>query len=186
MNRREKILALSATCVVLAWLGLPVLHAWFVAPIEEKQSELDAVNQQLAATTKRLVDVKRAAVDMKEWRRRSLPPNPLDAQRQYQAWLTDLAQLVGFEELKITPGRTMPQGKAYTSVQVLLEGKTKMSRLGEFLYHFYRTDLAHRIAAMNVECPTAEGDPTLTVSLTAEGLAIEGARSADTCSPLRR
>jgi hypothetical protein len=174
VNRRETILALVATCVVLGWLGLPQLHAIFLAPIENKQFELDSVNEQLATTTQALTDIQRATLEMKKWRGRSLPPNPLDAQRHYQVWLTDLAQLVGFEELKVTPARIVPQGSAYTGVQVLLEGKARMTHVGELLYHFYRIDLPQRIVSMNIECPAAEGDPMLSVSLTAEGLSIRG------------
>jgi hypothetical protein len=174
VNRREKTLALVATCVVLGWLGLPQLHAIFIAPIEDKQFELNGVNEELATTTQELADVNAASRTLKQWRGRSLPPSPLDAQRHYQDWMTDLAQLVGFEELKVTPGRTAAQGDAYTGVHVLLEGKAKMSHVGEFLYHFYRTDLPQRIVSINIECPEAKGDPMLSVSLTAEGLAIGG------------
>ena len=175
MNRREQILAVVAACAVLGWLGLPQLHAVFIAPIEEKQAELDVVSGELDAAARTLSDITRASVVMKRWRGRSLPPNPLDAQRHYQAWLTDLAQLVSFEDLKVSPGRTAAQGSAFTGVQVVLEGKARMSHVGEFLYHFYRTDLPHRIVSMNIQCPEAEGDPVLSVTLTAEGLAIRGA-----------
>lgn len=175
MNRREKILALVAACVIIGWLGLPQLHSIFLAPIEDKQIELDLVTEKLAVTTQTVAEIQQATLLMKQWRGRSLPPNPLDAQRHYQDWLTDLAQLVGFEELKVTPARIVPQGNAFTGVQVLLEGKARMTHVGELLYHFYRIDLPQRIVSMNIDCPEAEGDPMLTVLLTAEGLSIQGA-----------
>jgi hypothetical protein len=176
LNRREKMLLIAAGSVVLLWLGSSKLHAWFLAPVEERQFELDRVNGEIALKLKNQKAVQAAMLRVKQWRERSLSPNPLDAQRHYQQWLTDQANLVGFEGLQVTPGRTTSKGSAYTAVTVTLQGRAKLSRVSEFLYHFYRADLPQRIVSFNVVSPAMEGDPTLQVMLTAEALAIQGAK----------
>lgn len=174
MQQREKILLLVVAGALLGGLGLPQLSGVFLAPIEESQRRLQSVKKNLASKAKDVLRVKQAGQSLKLWRSRSLPPNPLDAQRLFQTWLTDLAQMSQFTDVKVSPGRRNAKGKVYTGVLVLLEGKTKLSQLSRFLYHFYRTDLSHRILSLTVRSTGSRGDPVLEVSLTAEGLVVGG------------
>jgi hypothetical protein len=174
MQKRERILFLVAAAAVLLWLGLPKVNAFFFGGLDEARDRLAAVEEQLALKTKDAARITAAGATLKQWRSRSLPPDPLVAQRLYQVWLTDLAQIAELTEVKVTPGRRTPKGKVYTAVLVSLEGKATISRLSRFLYYFYRTDLPHRVVTLNVESGGTRDDAVHTVSLTAEGLSFTG------------
>lgn len=183
MQQREKILAIAAATVVVAWLGLPRLGDFFLGPIRDAQQRLDGVTEQLTQKTREAVQVKNAGLALKEWRGRSLPPNPPDAQRLYQAWLTDLAQVADFKNVKVTPGRRVPQGKVWTGILVSLDGEATLSQVHRFLFHFNQADLAHRITSLNLESPDSNANVPLRVSLTAEGLAVAGTEPRLTLFP---
>ena len=183
MTKREKILMPIAAAMLLFWLGLPTLRAMFVAPVEDRQQRLDVLSGELTIRTKEVVRIKEAARALKRWRGRSLPGNPVDSQRLYQAWLTDLGEMTHIEDLKVMPGRRTPKASTYTGVLVKLEGRAKIAQLGRFLHYFFRADLLHRIVSMNVESKQNEGDPMLGIALTAEGLTLARPKNSECLYP---
>jgi hypothetical protein len=183
MQRREKILALLAAGAVAAWLVLPRLGDFFLAPLRSSQERLADVQTQLSEQTKAAAEVKQAGVQLKHWRSRSLPPNPLDAQRLYQAWLTDLSQMAGFKNVQVMPGRRIPQGQDWTSILVSLQGEASLAQLSQFLFHFYRSNLAHRITTLVIESPDSGRNVPVNISLTAEGLSVVGTAPRSTLAP---
>jgi len=174
MQHREKMLLFAACGAVLVWIGLPLVQRLLVTPIDERQAALAALDEELVEKTSEVVQIKNAGARLKRWRERSLPPVPLDAQRLYQTWLTDLAQLSGFGDLRVTPGRRIERGGVSTGSQVSLEGKATLAQLSDFLREFHRTDLLHRVVSLNVDSPAATGDPELGFSLIAEGVSLTG------------
>jgi hypothetical protein len=174
MQQREKILLIAACGAVMVWMGIPVVQRIFVTPIHERQATLTALGEEIVEKTAEIVRIKQAGASLKRWRERSLPPVPLDAQRLYQAWLTDLAQLAGFNDLRVTPGRRIERASVYTGSLVALEGKATLAQLGDFLRKFYQTDLLHRIVSLNVDSPIDTGDPKLEFALVAEGVSLAG------------
>jgi hypothetical protein len=174
MQQREKILLIAACGAVAVWIGLPVVQRIFVTPIEERQATLAVLGEEVAERTSEVVQIKNAGASLKRWRERSLPPVPLDAQRLYQAWLTDLAQLAGFRDLRVAPGRRIERASVYTSSLVILEGKSTLAQVSDFLRKFHRTDLLHRIVSLNLDSPADTGDPKLEFSLVAEGISLAG------------
>ena len=183
MQKREKILAGIAGAAVMVWLVLPGLSTFFFGPIEQSRQRLSAVNAQLTEETRKAVELKQAGQKLKRWEARSLPPNPLDAQRLYQVWLTDVAQMAGLSDLSVTPGRRASHGKVYTAVLVSLDAKATLADLSRFLYAFNRIDLAHRIVVLTIQPTGSSGDPPLNISLTAEAMAFSNAASRSELFP---
>lgn len=177
MQQREKILAAVAGSAILLWLGLPAVHGILFAPVEEQRSALADIDGELTDRLTEVAEIERAGLLLKEWRGRSLPPDAIDAQRLYLGWLTDLAQMSGFNDLKVTPGRRIPNAKVYTSVLFSLEGTAKYSQLKQFLFFFSRVDLAHRINQMKIEPAESRGDPAFDVAMTIEGMCVTGAEA---------
>ncbi|MEO2049305.1 MAG: hypothetical protein ABGX16_22335 [Pirellulales bacterium] len=174
MQRREKILLIAACGAILIWIGLPMVERIFVTPIAQRQATLSALGEEIIEKTNEVVQIKKAGVSLKQWRQRSLPPVPLDAQRLYQAWLTDLAQLAGFSDLRVTPGRRIENASIYTGSLVTLEGKGTLAQLSDFLQKFYHSDLLHRVVSLNIDSPAVTGDPQLEFTLIAEGVSLAG------------
>lgn len=176
MQKREKILAggLGGT-VVLLFLVFPWFESNFIEPLTQLSTEEEAAiarkderfDQQLALRVKE----KQLAV----WRQQSLPPDPLNAQRLYQEWLTDLAQLSGFEQIKVTLDRRVAQGSVYVTIPVTLEGRATLQELAQFLERFESVDLLHRIATCDALSSGSEGNPELQVTITAEGISMNSA-----------
>lgn len=183
MNKRERLLLWAAGCAIILWLGFPMLDSVFVEPIREKRQQLELTHTELVDQTQTLTNIRRAVASLEEWRSRSLPPAALDAQRLYQAWLTDTAQQANFKKVKVTPGLRKGKGDVFTGVMVNLKAKGTLSQLNKFLLAFYRMDMAHRIKYLKIKSESTTGDPLLDLEVNAEGLTVAGASPRATLFP---
>ncbi|MBW3542673.1 MAG: putative Ig domain-containing protein [Planctomycetes bacterium] len=177
MTQREQNLALGLFGALAVWLiGWPMLRSIFVAPITDRSERLESLDEQLELKGEEEFLVVRTLKNYGRWKTASLPPDPYDAQRLYQEWLDDLAEIAGLREPKVTSGMTLPKGKVYTAVQVSVEAQCTLEELARFLHLFHRADLMHRIARVErIESQSNAGNPLLDVNLTAEALAIAAA-----------
>lgn len=182
MQRREQYLLIGLISAVVIWFGGSMFHANFVQPLQTRQKEYEDLQKSISQRKSGLVELARQRKNLTAWTKRSLPPDIKmgklrpdagNAQRLYQDWLHDLAQLSGFEGLKVTADRrNVSRDNVYVSVGVKIEAEAKYEQLCRFLDRFYRADLLHRISALRIQSKEAEGDPFLDVELQAEGLAI--------------
>lgn len=175
MQRREKILLFGLLAVAIGWQGWPMLRNRFYGPIEERESQLQALKLKVGGKQDQNLAALRAVARLKEWKAASLPPNEFDAQRLYQQWLTDTALGCGFQDLRVTPARRSTMGIAGMQVQVNVEGTATLAELARFLHRFRRIALLHRLTQIVTESPSNQGDPRLKVSVTAEGLCLREA-----------
>ena len=175
MQQREKILALALAAVVAIWFGFPIINGWFFEPIQQLSLKEDRLLKKSNAKFDEQLELRKKQLQLGQWRKISLPPDPLDAQRLYQAWLTDLAQLSGFEDVKITLERRSVQGDVFVTIPVTLDAKATLQELAQFLERFESVNLLHRVATCDVISPASEGNPDLEISLTAEGLSLRSA-----------
>lgn len=183
MQQREKILAGALSGVLVLWLGLPIFERTFLEPLSELEQELSLVEGQHEQRRAARLELARADVRLKDWRAQSLPPDPLDAQRLYQEWLTNLALLSGFDELKVTLERRVRGGETFVTVPVTLEGLATTRELTMFLDRFREVSLLHRITRCHVTSPSSSGDPELQVVITAEGVSVLSAPSRSRLFP---
>ncbi|MBS0204692.1 MAG: hypothetical protein JSS49_17445 [Planctomycetes bacterium] len=182
MQRREQYLLIGLVAAVVLWFGGGLVSSQIMGPLRDKQAELTRLETKNDESTKSLLLLAKQRKNLSDWTRRSLPPDPvkgknrpsaLNAQRLYQDWLHDLAQLSGFDDLKVLPDRTsVSKDNVYVSVSVKIEADARYEQLCRFLDRFYRTDLLHRVASLRVTTNESEGDPLLKIVLEAEGLAL--------------
>ncbi len=175
MRRSEKILLAILVFGLLAWQGGRLVDRLMFEPIRRSRAELDRLDERVAEQMRRAAELSRAAAALKLWQQRSLPPDPLTAQRLYQQWLTDLAQECGFAALKVYPDRVMRKNDACVGVLVSINAEATLDQLCSFLSRFYRTDLAQQITALNIDSTQDRGDPVLRVTIMAEGLSLRDA-----------
>ena len=186
MQKREKILAAVFGAAVLVWLGMPLIRSTFIEPVESRQNQLKVLNQQIDQKEQKELELLRSAKQLGDWAAHSLPPDEHDAQRLYQEWLNDLAELSGITKLKLSPGRRVREGKTYIAIQVSLEGTATYDQLCRFLLHFYQTDLRQNIISLELDSTgTGKADP-LEIKLTAEGLALAKAKPREQLFPRAR
>ncbi|MBM4074893.1 MAG: hypothetical protein FJ267_04540 [Planctomycetes bacterium] len=192
MEKREQLLLGGLIVAVAFWIGGSWLSASVFGPIRDKRALLVSLQKAVDLHEDDLLRLKRAEKRLRNWQARCLPPDPLkskqrgdalNAQRLYLEWLTDLAQLSGFEELKVSPDQRTPKGTVYVSVAVKVEASARFEQLIQFLERFYKTDLLHRIKTLRITCREPEGDPALQIVLEAEGLALLDAPQRRTLFP---
>ena len=189
MQRREQYLLIGLVGAVLFWQGLRLLDSTFIEPLRVKQAELTKLEETVDQRMKELVLLARQRKNLIDWKRRGLPtdkatkklrndrPDALNAQRLYQDWLHDLAQLSGFEDLKVQPDRlAVSRDNVFVSVGIKIEGEARFEQLCRFLGRFYRADLLHRVTSLRIQSRESDGDPFLQIVLEAEGLAVVGSQ----------
>lgn len=181
MQRRQQYLIGGLVTVVVLWFGSGWLTSAVFEPIGAKREALDKLTKTVGQKEDQLLNLARSKKLLKDWQTRSLPPDltkarqkpdALNAQGLYQEWLTDLAQLSGFEDLKVSPDRRASKANVYVSVMVKIEADARFEQLCNFLDRFYRADLLHRVTSLRVQSKETEGDPFFQVTLEAEGLAL--------------
>tara|TARA_R110002111_G_scaffold262613_1_gene339476 strand:- start:64340 stop:66241 length:1902 start_codon:yes stop_codon:yes gene_type:complete len=183
MQKREKILAAIFGTAIIVWLGMPMAYRTFIEPVESRNNQLKVLNQQIDQKEQKELELLRSARQLGAWVAHSLPPDEHDAQRLYQEWLNDLAELSGISNLKLTPGRRIREGKTYIAVQVSLEGTATYEQLCHFLLHFYQTDLLQNIIELDLDSTGTGKADRLEVKLTAEGLALTKAKPREQLFP---
>ena len=151
MNQREKKLALLFGLVILYWFGKPMYVSWFVDPIDEKKIELQTLidsvdtleikDMQLLAAQTRVINATRMA----------LPPEELVAQRLYQEWVTELANMYQFRDPQVKPEGRSSRGKVYTAVRVGLSAQASYEQICRFLAAFENADILHRVSGLRLE-----------------------------------
>jgi len=181
MERRQQYLIGGLVTVVVLWFGSGWFKSAVLEPIQTKRDELGKLTKTVGQKEDQLLNLARSKKLLKDWQARSLPPDltkarqkpdALNAQGLYLEWLTDLAQLSGFEDLKVSPDRRTPKGNIYVSVMVKIEADARFEQLCNFLDRFYRADLLHRVTSLRVQSKESDGDPFFQVTLEAEGLAL--------------
>lgn len=177
--RRETQLIIVLAAVLFLWPGIRFAKGVLFDPIDERRAQIKRLKNDIELQSHMQLEIARSRQQLKRWKLQSLPPDLLDAQRMYREWLTDLAQMAGFSELTIAPARNLGSRAEFTPVRISVEATATFEQLCVFLYRFYRTDLLHRIADLNVTTSDHEGNPTMTVKLIAEGLSMEASAERD-------
>ncbi|HEX4073636.1 MAG TPA: hypothetical protein VHX68_20820, partial [Planctomycetaceae bacterium] len=175
MPRRQKILAILLVCVVAGWWGLPILRRMVLGRLDDDVRRIQSLKSAAAALEDKEFQVQINQRRMNEWLDRSLPPEPVEAQRLYQEWLNDLAEVAGISNLRVTPEPLQVNLNAsFRTVRVSVKGNSTFEQLTYFLHEFYRVDLLHRVQSLKVESPANPGEP-LKIVVTAEGLCLHDA-----------
>jgi hypothetical protein len=177
MQPREKILAgLLAAVIGYFFVLRPVIDNWLVVPIQDRNAQIKSLESEVRSREDQEFNLLRATKNLAEWRSQSLPPEALNAQRVYQEWLTDVAEISGWQNIEIALGSRTLRGP-YTGVVVTVEGSATLDEVNAFLQRVAETRLLQRIVGLDLESPSFDGNPRLTVALTAEGLALTDAES---------
>jgi hypothetical protein len=183
MTVREKKLAAAFGLVILSILGLRFVNAVILDPIRERQETLAKREEAVNQLEYRELELLAAEANLTHAREISLPGDPLLAQRIYQEWLTDLANVFDFRGLVVKPNQRSSRSKVYTSVQVTLEARATHEQLTRFLYAFENAAVLHRISSLELECKDHRGNPPIDITLLAEALSMPESPSRDSVFP---
>lgn len=177
MQMREKVLT-GGLAAVVAFYFVPVVWEWFVTPVEDAERTLAAAKKIHDDRDYERLSILTKQKQFKEWKGRSLSPKPQDAARNYLQWLTDLAEVVGeFSNVQVTPDPvTVAANQPFATVRFKLKADATMAQVRLFLFRFFQADLLHSITQLNLESPSATGNPKLSVNMSFEALSLKDAQ----------
>lgn len=177
MQMREKILA-GGLAAAVAFYFVPMVWEWFMDPVVNAETTLASAKKIHDDRDYERLSIFAKQKLLKEWKGRSLSPKPQDAARNYQQWLTDLAEVVGeFSNVKVTPESVPPStNQPFVAVKFKLTANATLVQVRMFLFRFFQADLLHSITQLNLESPAATGNPKLTVNMSFEALSLKDAQ----------
>jgi len=182
VKQREKILAAGLAATIGLWQGSNLFNKFVTEPVEQNAATIASLQDQ---NSKKELQVKRSLIAAKryaEFKKRSLPPDPVDATSLYQNWLIDLATRTKLSDVTVKALRTdvKPKGDNYYLVSATLKAQGTLEKLCDFLYEFRAAGLLHRVSQMNLVSKQGTGDPVLDINLTVEGLSLKDAPARTT------
>jgi hypothetical protein len=172
VNKREKALGIGLVVVLVGWILWSTVDGFLFGRIRTQSARVDELEKSVAIKTAQRDRAMLAEHQTGMWQALSLPPDPRDAQRLYQEWITDIVTVLGFEAPKVTPGQRLPYRGVYTTVAVEIEGDATYETIVRFLYHMQRTSLMHRIAKVELDGNGTSPAVPLHVKITAEGFSF--------------
>lgn len=171
---REKILLFALLGVVALWQGNSLYQALVIAPREERENSLTALDKKIQTRLVEQRTLEKAIADLKTWESRSLPPVPVQAQSTYQHWLIELAGKSKLTEISVEILDKNPRltGGTYYAINAKIKARGPLDKVCDFLHAFHQSGLLHRIKAINFESAKHNGNPPLDVVIDVEGLSL--------------
>lgn len=183
MNQREKILAAAFGLAIVFLFGKPVFDGWFVEPVKQSKAKLSQLQEKVDHLEFLDLQLQQARTRVFNETRRALPPEELKAQRLYQEWVTELANIYHFQDLEVKPEGRSTSKKVYSSVRVGVTARANYEQLCRFLASFENADILHRVSSLHLECKDHRGNPLVDISLTAEALTMPESPMRDSVFP---
>lgn len=183
MTQREKKMALAFGLVIFVFVGRMFVNSWFLNPVQEQKKEIARLEDAVNTLEFRELGLIAAQANLNHAQELGLPADPLLAQRIYQKWLDDLANVFEFRNLVVKPSQRSSRSKVYSSVQVTLEARATHEQLSRFLYAFENAAVLHRISKLHLDCKEHRGNPLIEISLVAEALSMPGSPERDSVFP---
>jgi len=175
-KKRTKILAAGLVAAIAVYSLRSTLDGFLMKPIRDLQRNLNMANAENESLKLQEIKFKVARKNLDDWKYISLPQNQDDAQRLYREWVHELTRQCGFSGpgFEVTPGARSQQKEFGTVGVEVKKAETDLQGLTRFLFLFDQADMLHRISAMKIDSPGAQGNPRLLVSFTAEGMSVIG------------
>src|SRR5262245_13128888 len=181
MKKREKMLLAGLIGILVLWQGSAMVNKFIFAPVAERQEDIAAREKRVFGKKRELNLSDDAARKLKDWKKRSLPPDPVVATSLYQNWLIDLTAKAKLTNPTVTPNKFMqPKGDTYSVISASIKAQGTLEHLCDFLYEFRRSGLLHRVSRMTLATDEHKGNPKLDIDLTVEGLSLKDAPARST------
>ena len=175
MKQREKILAGGLAAVIGVWQAGAQYKNFVVTPIEDRRADIANLEKRISDKEVDLAIARSEQKKYKNWKLRSLSANPIDAANSYQKWLVDLGRKVNLSNVKVIPhtAAVNVKDKPFVAVTAQVTAEGKLSQVRDFLYEFRESKLLHRVNRIKLTTKQPTGDPTISIDLTVEGLALK-------------
>lgn len=172
MQTREKSLAVGLGVVLAVYAGRGVLAPLVQGPIDERERELAIATRAADAAEADELETMAAIKTLSGQSERAIGPDPLDAQRRYLAWLTDLAVACGWEAVELRPERVATINAASDRFSVRGTATATYPELVDFLQRFEAAGLLHGLTRLETEATSADPDGPLAIELAAQAVTV--------------
>jgi hypothetical protein len=182
MQQRERLLA-KVTGAVALIAGVQFAYTYVQGAFDERQTQFDALKQDLDAKEATVTRGLRAQKRLKEWEHRSLPADLDQARSLYQNWLANTVERIRLDRAEVTSLPAMPRLNFYNRIPFTVRGQGTLDQITTLLYEFYRADHLHQIQRFSLTPVSAGAGPQapsqFDVSLSIEALVLPGADRRD-------
>ncbi len=162
----------------------------FLAGLNQKDTQIAALEQEVAASRARIAGLAQKQQKYERWRTISLPSNATVAKARYLGYLKEVAKRhqLNVTQLDESGGNRAATSRSSPLMNVLvydLKAETSLPRLIGFLSEFYSTNLPHVIRRIDIVAPEGRGGETrLVVTLKIEALSLPTAANRDYLSAM--
>ncbi len=177
MNKHRQKLLVGLFVLVLVVFGWDRIWAtvgsYVTGPLDARRARGEKLSSDIQ---KRLGELKRARKDAQEladWKKQSLPSDPVAARAAYQAWLLDVIKQTELQNAGVTLGDAVRRsGALYASVSASVQARGTLEQWTRFLYEFYGAGHLHQIRSISINPLGRKGE--LNVALSIEALLLPG------------
>jgi hypothetical protein len=174
MQQRERTLAVAlgvaVTLIVLYW-GFGQYRSMF----STRESLLETRRREVSELDSRLAKINRDKAQRQELEERSLPKDPIVAERLYREWLASLAGKLNGWSVGTREVRT--RSKGYTARGFRLSGEGTLEQITQVLFDFYSANHLHQITMLNIDPQEKTG--ALKLDMHVDALILPGVKRTD-------
>ena len=180
MENRQKYLLLAFGAMVVLTVGDRLWTSMYARPLEVAERSVTQLTAEIEEGKLRLRRAKRDSARLDQLREVSLPEDVEAARTFYQGWLTDAADAVEFDGVRVdsNPPKTYD---GYRLLPFSLRCSGTLEQLTAWLYDFYQAPIMHHIGTLTIT-PVA-GSRRLSLNLAIEALAVDGTENRETLPP---
>lgn len=180
LQKREKVLAggVGVLLLVTVFWTMGLGGGPSVGQLQQAVNDLET---KIKSRTERIAAVEADEARIKDWKRRSLPPDEKMASSLYQNWLLRLADTVKLQGAKVESAGGQAHHGIYFRHGFTLRGQGSVEQLVRFLYEFYSSGSLHLIKHLDIK-PVEKNVNSLDLTFNIEALSILNAEPRDTLS----
>lgn len=171
MNR-ERVLLVAFVLGAGGFLAYWGYNTQIAGRFEEKQKKISKARKSVQSKKEIIIESRAAQLDLAEWEKLSLPPDPNTAIPQYQAFLLDLLEQSGFQDPTITPRPAAMRDETYLRLSFDVQARGSMQSLVTFLDAFHRVQILHKLGRLSLTPLEREGRSVLDLRFGVEALAL--------------
>jgi hypothetical protein len=198
MTSRERVLAVLLLGLILVGVGGVCGYMFIYSPLQDKKAAAKKLQSDVDDLDLKVLGMLKAAPQVAEVKRQSLPPDMNVARAQYKLMLERLLLQANIKDYKIPPERVSvgrppitpemaPKKPAYTTLTFTVDiNKADIWQVVDFLYGYYQLNLLHQITDLRISRENKVTDPRngLKVLITSEAIILDGAEPRATLFPV--
>ena len=179
MNRREKLLAVGVSLLVVLW-GSTKGVSKYKEIAADNQKKLEKVHEDLDEAKLAAARGIRAQGRLNELGRLSLPTDTDIAVVLYEDWLREQLEKSELESGDLNSKTGPGPHKRVQQIVFTVHAKGTLAQLSTFLHGFYQAGHLHRISEATLT--PVEDEDRLNITLTIDALSMENCKREDTLS----